>query len=544
MKVYTKTVWQWVGDQLKLIEAEAYEHTGPVDLLKGGSSGGPYYGGLEKLYDEQAKSAEFLSGIFRNTVAPGYQDWGKQIKGYGSIANQEQQAQRATTDVVASQAGQQAALEENMASLGIDPSDPRYASTMAQTAIQNAGQQAAAGTGAREQVRRQDIAQQQDWVGMGMGTPTTAAQASNAAGNALNSANANQLAYNSQQAKGVGALAQLGTNMYGLYDQGGGTSMAYKDGGPVLRLKHGGYVNRLAAQKFAGGGFARVTPITPPPPMLPRTPSTGEAVGRQATTPMGINVLRRGGGKGLEWVGKQVGSEGLEQFGHGLSVGPKQIAIESARAQIDAALAANPGGSVMGGGTAASAFPSALPGAAPAAAATPVAGMGGGTASLFAPAAAAGETAAGIGTTGLGAAGAADAALAAGATEAVAGTAGAAGLGGMGAAGAALGAAMPWVGAGLAAYAIGSQAGWWKDGGPVGKQGLSRGGDDGAVGPGSVQDTGEVDGPGGPKDDMINAQLSDGEYVFPKGAVMFFGLDKLDKMRQKGLEYEKQMGIA
>jgi hypothetical protein len=111
-------------------------------------------------------------------------------------------------------------------------------------------------------------------------------------------------------------------------------------------------------------------------------------------------------------------------------------------------------------------------------------------------------------------------------------------------AGAALGAAMPWVGAGLAVYGVGSQLGWWKDGGPVNKQGLSRGGDDGQVNPGSVQDTGEVDGPGGPKDDMINAQLSDGEYVFPKGAVMFYGLDKLDKMRQKGLEYEKQMGIA
>jgi hypothetical protein len=38
--------------------------------------------------------------------------------------------------------------------------------------------------------------------------------------------------------------------------------------------------------------------------------------------------------------------------------------------------------------------------------------------------------------------------------------------------------------------------------------------------------------------------LSDGEFVMPVGAVKKFGLDRLEKMRQAGLEFEKTLGIA
>ena len=47
---------------------------------------------------------------------------------------------------------------------------------------------------------------------------------------------------------------------------------------------------------------------------------------------------------------------------------------------------------------------------------------------------------------------------------------------------------------------------------------------------------GEVDGPGGPKDDLVPAMLSDGEYIMPAEAVKFFGLDKLNKMKEKARE--------
>ena len=74
------------------------------------------------------------------------------------------------------------------------------------------------------------------------------------------------------------------------------------------------------------------------------------------------------------------------------------------------------------------------------------------------------------------------------------------------------------VSAAMLAKTAGDALGWWADGG-------------------------EVDGPGGPKDDAIPAMLSDGEFVMPVGAVKKFGLAKLEKMRQEGLQFEQELGI-
>ena len=60
----------------------------------------------------------------------------------------------------------------------------------------------------------------------------------------------------------------------------------------------------------------------------------------------------------------------------------------------------------------------------------------------------------------------------------------------------------------------------------------------------TTQKGGKVSGPGGPKDDRVPALLSDGEFVMPVGTVRKYGLDKLEKMRQDGLQFEKQLGIA
>ncbi|MFM1990217.1 MAG: hypothetical protein RJA99_3174 [Pseudomonadota bacterium] len=77
----------------------------------------------------------------------------------------------------------------------------------------------------------------------------------------------------------------------------------------------------------------------------------------------------------------------------------------------------------------------------------------------------------------------------------------------------------------------------YKSGGPVARPPKMR--------PGSTtQSGGKVSGPGGPKDDRVPALLSDGEFVMPVGTVKKFGIDKLEKMRQAGLEFEKQLGIG
>lgn len=77
----------------------------------------------------------------------------------------------------------------------------------------------------------------------------------------------------------------------------------------------------------------------------------------------------------------------------------------------------------------------------------------------------------------------------------------------------------------------------YKAGGPVARPPKVRPG-------ATTQKGGKVSGPGGPKDDRVPALLSDGEFVLPVGTVKKYGLDKLEKMRQDGLQFEKQLGIG
>jgi hypothetical protein len=53
---------------------------------------------------------------------------------------------------------------------------------------------------------------------------------------------------------------------------------------------------------------------------------------------------------------------------------------------------------------------------------------------------------------------------------------------------------------------------------------------------------GEVDGPGGPKDDAIPARLSDGEFVIPADVVKRKGTEFFDKLVEKTKEEDRQRG--
>jgi hypothetical protein len=54
---------------------------------------------------------------------------------------------------------------------------------------------------------------------------------------------------------------------------------------------------------------------------------------------------------------------------------------------------------------------------------------------------------------------------------------------------------------------------------------------------------GLVSGPGGPRDDMVPAMLSPGEFVLNEGAARHFGEDKLNKMNAIGLENQARRGL-
>jgi hypothetical protein len=249
-----------------------------------------------------------------------------------------------------------------------------------------------------------------------------------------------------------------------------------------------------------------------------------EQAGAATANTLGVGGMKAGIGKAAEYGGRALDSPGVEAFGKGMQMSPGQArAAQSAYQDATKQMAQSAVDKELGTG---------MP--APAAEADAVSQAGAAQSAADLEATQVGATTAADAETALASSQAAEAAAAAEAAT-TAGTA-AATEGGLAATGAGLGAAaavgtaVPVIGAGLALYGIGNAAGWWADGGEVTP------GSNGAGG-------GEVDGPGGPKDDEVMAALSDGEFVMPVGAVKFYGIDRLEKMRQKGLAHEKQLGI-
>lgn len=501
MKIYTKVVYQWVGDELVKVEEESFDYEGPVAEAKGGGGGGnQYYENLDRLYGIQADQAEMLTGIARDTVLPAYRGLLDEARGYGSQANQEAAATEAMADSRAATDSAARATADELMSMGIDPSQQRYANMFGNMQLRGAASQAAAATGARRNREQLGFARMQDMVSLGFGTPT---QATAAANSAANTANAQLSAYNNQMANqqnAIGNAVRGGMNVAGW---GADKGWFGADGGLVLGLKKGGYVQKLAMGGMAGNGlrlFGVPSAPPPPPPGMAPQASTAQTVGSAMAPAAATGKLGTVVGKGVSGVGKLTGSEGLQSFGTGLANPGASTALQ--QAGTAARLGTTPG----------SAQTSML--------AAQDAGMY-----------SAGENLSAVASQQVNAM--LPEVVGAGAETAAATEAGTGALAALGAegVGAALGAAMPWVGGAIAVYGLGSELGWWADGGRVTP------GSHGARG-------GEVDGPGGPKDDMVPAMLSDGEFVLPVGTVKKYGLAKLEKMRQEGLDFEKQLGIG
>ncbi len=460
----------------------------------GGGGGQVKYENLERLYEIQANQGQQLMDMANENVYPAFKELANEARGAGSIANQEKAASTADAAVAGSVGQAKTALSENMASMGVNPADARYSSAMAKLDMDGAAQRAAAQTGARDRQQQLGFAKLKDVTSMGMGIGSDATSALNSAGGFASTGAQMQANQASQDVAARSNIASLAGRML------------FKDGGLVKGLP-----------KYAGGGIVgAMGGIKPPAPPVsgpaPRSSGMGFVQGASSAASSGATA---GGGKllarGIEKVGEMSGSNAMQSFGTGLRLGDKaQPAIEAFKSAAPEAAKA------------AEATTAAVPTAAAPAAAAPAAEAG----------LAAGATEAGAAT-----AGAAEAGLAAGAAEA--GTAAAGGAaaelgvtaGALGA-GSAVAAALPWVGGALL---IGSALGMFKDGGSVNKKRLA------------VADHtkgGPVSGPGGPKDDQVPALLSNNEYVMPVGTVKLYGKDTLERMRQEGLAYEKQIGIG
>jgi hypothetical protein len=404
----------------------------------GGGGGNQYYANLEKLYGTQADQASRLMDLSEKYTYPMYGRMVDESLNYGSLANKERAASQAKADAESSFGSAMGAYKSDLASMGINPEDPRYAKEMRKLATTAYGGGAAGMTGARERVDQMGFARMQDTTGLLAGVPSNASSALSST--AATGSNLASMYNQSQQQAGqnVAGAVRGGIDLYG-FTRNNPTFFG-ADGGPVLKLKGGGYVQRLARGGITGA-MESIAP--PPPPTGTPTPSNAGAVGQ------GLMRGREMAGTGVESLGKAAGSADMTAFGQGMRLGkeaqPAIDAYSQAAAQVN----------------------SVLPPVAEAATASAAEGA---------------------------------------VMEGVAGSL---------SSGATLGAAMPWLGG---AMLVGSALGLFKDGGVVNQQPYMRGG--------------EIDGPGGPKDDLIATEIPEGAFVMPIGVVRKLGRKALEKMNE------------
>lgn len=165
------------------------------------------------IAERQLGMAEDQYERYKTIYGPAEEAFAQEAQGFGSQANQELAALKAASDAEAASGVAKKKFEENLASLGVNPNDSRYANTMAGIELQTAAGKAGAMSGARDKVRDLGIAMRKDVVSLGKGLPSSAASMmGNAASGFSSAANGQITALNnqanawSQAAGGIGGL--------------------------------------------------------------------------------------------------------------------------------------------------------------------------------------------------------------------------------------------------------------------------------------------------------------------------------------------------
>ena len=121
-----------------LMEPEFFTPPGSKRLYKGGGGGQVYYENQDKLFGTQA---DIATNLYNQYAAYAPQVLGG-LSGMVQDAQSGQYAQdlrnRAEADALSAAAQQRAATERSLQSMGVNPNDPRYASSLRTTALGNA----------------------------------------------------------------------------------------------------------------------------------------------------------------------------------------------------------------------------------------------------------------------------------------------------------------------------------------------------------------------------------------------------------------------
>lgn len=547
--------------------------------FKGGGGGGQVkYDNLEKLYEEQAASAGLLRQIAESNLPSATQAYVGNVQNVLGTDYIDRQVGTAAADMASANAQDRAATERSLQSMGVNPSDPRYASSLRTTGINNAARMAAGQNATRNQAQQYQLNVAKDAVGTFTGQSNNAAtQMGNAASGlgSIYTSQANQKAMqDQQQSSAVGNAVAGGLMAYSMfkdggrvrygglrtlsrdeYDRiaGGDRAVAAKNGGKVCAPKVGGMkkverhmLGGSAGSQQGNSGFFQMQQVAPPPSF--------QAPQQQQQSPINMQTARlaksakdSGGMSGMgqritDKIGRVAGklseSAGNQIQSHAAGMGmDASQANAAADAYVQAAKSASDPALAKSYMEAAANIQSGAGGqlaAAPVAEATitPI-----GEAAGAAAADAAATTAATAAAEGAAGAAAAEGLAAAGAEAAATG---------LGTAAGAIGTALPWVGA---AYAVGSLLDWWNEGGQVGTQnkGMSeaeamrRFSD--AFNAGEVNDLragGDVPGEWRENVDTVPALLVEGEGVLNAEAMALGGEKVMEDLNAKGLALREQ----
>lgn len=517
---------------------DGYSADGMRRLHKGGGGGSAKYDNLEDLYKVQADSAKMLYDQ-ANQYLPGatasYMDSVNEVLGDGYV---EDQANRATADAASASARQQDATSRNLASMGVNPTDPRFSASLRASGVDSAAKSAAMTNVARGQAKALQKATAQDAVGTFTGQSNSASSqlsgATSGMSNMFNAQAQQKAQQSAAEGEAIGNTVGAGLSLMSMMKDGGRVKCARG----IKALKNGGEA-RSIERHFLGGqtggsqrGFLGAAPQSPQTQYSQPSQGQGFGGGVMRGAQMGKTI----GSAGKSIAGKyQAASAGADMSAaqtkaasdaYNAAATAAKTPAEAAKYK-DAATWLERGNKAFGSEPAAS-----TTGEAAGAKAGEVAAEKTGEAVVEQ----AGANAAGQAATQAAGSAAVDAAAlsSAEAATALAGSAGTtaagttaatgagAAAGGLGAAGAALGAAMPWVGAAMVA---GSLLGVFADGGEVSD---------------FREEGGRVDGPGSHTDDLVPALLSDEEHVINGEAAAMVGHDKLEALNKQGLALRKK----
>ncbi len=239
---------------------------------------------LKDLYAEQAASARMLRNQAEQYLPGAVQGYVGQVNAVTDPGYANRQAGLVAADMASANGMERAATERNLASMGVNPNDARFAGGLRSAGLNNAARMSAGQNAARNDASRYQLAVAQDAVGTFTGqSNSAAAQMANTA-NGMSAMHTNQqnLAnqHSANQQNAIGSAIGGGMAAYGLYKSKDGGKVPAPAGlrGKVLEHHFGG---GMAGSQQRNPGFFQMQQIAPPPvqPAAPGADPIGQALG-------------------------------------------------------------------------------------------------------------------------------------------------------------------------------------------------------------------------------------------------------------------------